>query len=93
MIGEKEYWGQGIGTEVIRVLTEFGFLKQGADMIFGAGIPDYNPRSLRAFQKVGFKIVAKIKERPGSKANYIQDLALTRGEFLEKKEKSNQVDA
>lgn len=93
MIGEKEYWGQGIGTEAIRLLTEFGFLKQGAGMIFGAGIPDYNPRSLRAFQKAGYKIVLKIEERPGSKANYIQDLALTRDEFLEKKEKNSQADA
>ncbi len=25
LIGEKEFWGRGIGTCVIRLLTEFGF--------------------------------------------------------------------
>lgn len=33
MIGEKQYWGQGLGTEVIRLLTEFGFKVERADVI------------------------------------------------------------
>ena len=32
MIGEKQLWGRGIGTEVIRMLTEFGFEKAAALM-------------------------------------------------------------
>lgn len=82
MIGEKQYWGQGIGTEIIRLLTEFGFLKETADIIFGCDIADYNIRSLRAFQKVGYEIVSKAKEIPGSKANYRYDVALTEEKFL-----------
>ena len=82
MIGEKQYWGQGIGTEAIRLLTEFGFLKEAADIIFGCDIADYNIRSLRAFQKVGYEIVSKTKEILGSKANYRYDVALTEEKFL-----------
>jgi len=67
MIGDKKYWGIGVGTEAIRLLTEFGFLKEGVDMIFGCDIADYNIRGLRAFQKVGYEIVAKIKEPSGKK--------------------------
>ena len=34
MIGEKELWGRGYGTEVIGLLVEFGFQKERADAIF-----------------------------------------------------------
>ena len=81
MIGEKSYWGQGIGTEAIRLLTEFGFLEQGADVIHSC-VGDYNVRSWRAFRRVGYQIVERIKEPPGSKAGYEYNLALTREVFL-----------
>src|SRR5262249_35709719 len=54
MIGQKEYWGQGYGTEVIRLLTEFGFEHERADLIFGCDIADYNPGSQKAFEKAGY---------------------------------------
>jgi RimJ/RimL family protein N-acetyltransferase len=82
MIGEKEYWGQGIGTEAIRLLTEFGFVVQRADAIFGCSIADYNRRSRRAFQKVGYKVVSKIRREPKRKVKFDRDLALTRAAFL-----------
>ena len=81
MIGEKSCWGQGIGTEMIRLLTEFGFLEQGADVIHSC-VGDYNVRSWRAFRRVGYQIVERIKEPPGSKADYEYNLALTREVFL-----------
>jgi len=56
MIGEKDLWGRGLGTDVIRTLTKFGFEEENADVIFGCNIADYNPRSLKAFQRVGYEI-------------------------------------
>lgn len=82
-IGAKQYWGKGIGTRVIRLLTEFGFCHEGVDVIYEPGIPDYNVRSLKAFQKVGFKVVSQIKAEPGRKADSLYDLVLTRDEFFE----------
>lgn len=84
MIGEKEYWGQGIGTEVTRMLTEFGFLKEGADMIFACDIADYNIRALRAVQKAGYEIVHKGEST--SKANCTYDAVITSEKFFETKE-------
>jgi len=83
MIGEKEYWGQGIGTEVIRLLTEFGFCQEQADMLFGCDIADYNPRSLRVFQKVGYEIVSTMRETSGRKASLTHDVALSKERFAE----------
>ena len=77
MIGEKEFWGRGFGTDVIRTLTQFGFDEENVDMIFGCGIADYNPRSLRAFEKVGYRIDAEIEEPSGKKARYVYDVVLT----------------
>ena len=77
-IGEKQYWGKGNGTRAIAMLTDFGFSIEKADMIFGC-IEDYNLRSLRAFQKNGYQIHAKIPQ-PDSGVDY--DLCLTREEYL-----------
>lgn len=82
MVGEKQYWGQGIGTEVIRLPTEFEFLREGADIIFGCDIADYNIASLKVFQKTGFKIDVRIEQPPGSKAHYCYDLVLKKEKFL-----------
>ncbi|HHV78308.1 MAG TPA: GNAT family N-acetyltransferase [Firmicutes bacterium] len=54
MIDEKNYWGMGIGSTAIRLLTEFAFISQGVDLIYIPGIADYNTRSMTAFQKTGF---------------------------------------
>lgn len=58
MIGEKDLWGQGLGTDAIRTLTRFGFEQEGADLIFGL-VGHHNPRCLRAFQKAGYEIEAE----------------------------------
>lgn len=82
MIGEKTLWGQGLGSEIIDLLTDFAFLTEKADLVFGCGIADYNPCSLRAFEKSGYQVVEKIKEPDGQKARYSYDVMLTKERFL-----------
>ena len=82
MIGEKALWGRGIGTEAIRLLTEYAFLEQGVDLIYNAEIADYNVRSWKAFQRVGYQVVEEIEQAPGRKAAVGYDLALTKDVFL-----------
>ena len=81
-LGKQQYWGQGIGTKVVRLLTEFGFLKEKIDVIYEPGIADYNARRLKAFEGVGYELISRIKEEPGSKANYTYDLVLTKEKVL-----------
>lgn len=82
IIGEKTYWNQGIGTVVIRLLTTFGFQQSGATLIYIPEVADYNARSRRAFEKVGYQVVQQVAQSPGNKAVYGYDLALTREQFL-----------
>jgi RimJ/RimL family protein N-acetyltransferase len=82
VIGEKACWNKGLGTETIRTLVDFGFGHERADLIFDCDIADYNPRSRRAFEKVGFRMVSKISQAPGEKAKFVYDLVITRDEWI-----------
>lgn len=83
MIGEKDFWGKGIGTVAIKLLTEFGFRDDNADLIFGCNIADYNPRSLRAFQKVGYQLLEKVLLPAASKAEWDYFVYMDREIFAE----------
>ena len=85
MIGEKGFWGQGIGTQAIELLTSFGFEEEGADAIFGCDVADYNPRSIKAFQRVGFEVWNEVRKTHGSKAESCYDLIQTRKKFVKKR--------
>ena len=81
MIGEKDLWGRGYGTRMIRLLTDFGFQRCGADAVLGVGVADYNPRSRRAFEKNGYAVDETISLRPGGKGAVEVDMILTRDEW------------
>lgn len=81
MIGAKEYWGQGLGTDTIRTLTRFGFAEEPAELIFGL-VSDYNTRSRRAFARVGYIVDDAVPEPPGSKTKISYDLVMTRARWL-----------
>ena len=85
MIGEKHMWGQGYGSDTISVLTRFGFEDEGVDLIFACGVADYNPRSRRAFEKIGYTVDQCIENQPGTKARYEYDLILSIGDYLKQK--------
>jgi RimJ/RimL family protein N-acetyltransferase len=80
-IGEKQFWGQGLGTEVIQILSTFAFGEQGADLVFGCNVADYNRASLRALQKAGYTVFARIEQPVGKKGRYRYDLFLTRDDY------------
>lgn len=82
MIGEKSYWGRGIGSTTIAMLASFGLRREHADVIYIPDVADYNVRSLGAFQKAGFHVVRDTLQRPGGKAVRTFDLAVTREEYL-----------
>lgn len=80
-IGEKHLWGQGLGTEMIRLLVAFGFEQEGADIIFGVDVGGHNPRSRRAFEKAGFRVLRAVPEPESTKTTFGYDLILTREEY------------
>jgi RimJ/RimL family protein N-acetyltransferase len=81
VIGEKRYWGQGLGTDTIHTLTRFGFECENADLIFGL-VSGFNERSRRAFARVGYEVDAEVPEPPGMKTTISYDLVITRARWI-----------
>ena len=79
VIGEKDYWNKGIGSEVIGMLTRFGFEDEHADAIFGI-VYGHNPRSRRAFEKNGYTLYQELAS-DSPKADVEWDLMITRETF------------
>ena len=53
MIGEKEMWGHGIGTDAIRLVSEYAFSKLHLHKL-NTGVLLGNKASIKAFRKAGF---------------------------------------
>ena len=83
-IGEKEYWGRGIGTAIVRMLIEYTFCGENADVLhcFSA---DYNLRSQKTLLKHGFVLCGEddVEESLRSKKEY--HYRLTREDFIERR--------
>ena len=55
-IGEKSYWGKGIGTLFIGMLVKYAFEHEQVDVLH-CFCEDYNIRSRRVFEKNGFTLI------------------------------------
>ena len=69
LIGEKDCWDQGYGTEATRLMLDYGFNALGLHNIM-LTVFSNNPRALRAYQKAGFREIGRRREarRVGDRA-------------------------
>lgn len=61
LIGNKEYWGRGIGVEATKLATNFALYSLGVSEI-ELGVIRENKRAIKTFTKSGFKITG-IREK------------------------------
>jgi aminoglycoside 6'-N-acetyltransferase len=62
LIGEEDAVGRGLGPEVLRAfISEVVFAKEGTHSVV-AGVEAANRRSLRAFEKAGFRVAFDYEE-------------------------------
>jgi len=54
IIGDKEAWGKGYGTQAILLLLDYAFGYLGFHRV-SVGVVGFNERALRFYEKVGFK--------------------------------------
>ncbi|MEO6349472.1 MAG: GNAT family protein [Candidatus Limnocylindrales bacterium] len=52
-IGEKSLWGQGLGTDAMNALLDFGFGQLRLERLW-LEVYDYNTRARRSYEKCGF---------------------------------------
>ncbi len=70
IIGLKEYWGKGIATKAIKMVTNYGFDALNLHKIF-AGAYSMNVGSIKAFQKCGYNIAYIKKDEVFFENNYV----------------------
>jgi RimJ/RimL family protein N-acetyltransferase len=80
-IGEKDYWNKGIGTAFVRMLVDYAFNGEYADVLHCL-IGDYNTRSRRVWEKNGFSLVFVKEDKNSKKTKYEYQYALTKEQFI-----------
>ena len=58
MIGEKDSWGKGYGTEATRLTLDYGFSCLGLNSIM-LRVFSFNERALRTYLPVGFREIGR----------------------------------
>jgi len=83
MIGNKEFWGKGYGTEAIRLVLDYAFKRLNLHKVI-AGIAAVHQASIKAFQKAGFKIEGRVESQFFFEGEYYDSLYLgiTKEHFL-----------
>ena len=61
MIGDKESWGKGYGTEVARLVLEYGFTCLGLHNI-NLWVFATHERGIRAYQRAGFRMAGRWRQ-------------------------------
>ncbi len=61
LIGEKDCWGKGYGTETTRLMLDYGFSVLSLHNITLETYA-YNERAVKAYQRAGFQIVGRRRE-------------------------------
>ncbi|HAJ95971.1 MAG TPA: hypothetical protein DCP02_07040 [Actinobacteria bacterium] len=80
IIGEKEYWGKGFGTDSIRILVNFALKELSLSRIW-LNVYTYNHRAIKAYGKCSFKQIKVLKRNHLYNGKYWDTLIM---EYMEK---------
>jgi RimJ/RimL family protein N-acetyltransferase len=69
IIGNKEYWSKGYGTEAIKILLHHAFNQMNLYKIY-LQVFEFNQRGIRCYEKCGFKKEGKLRKNYFYQAKY-----------------------
>jgi len=69
----KKYWGQGIMTEAVKLVTKYGFEKLGLRRIYAFTFP-LNKASAGVLKNAGFKYEGKLRKHVKKGNKFLDDL-------------------
>lgn len=75
MIGDKNYWGKGHGTEVTRLMVGYAFETLNLNRV-GLHVFEYNERGRRAYEKVGFRVEGRLRQEHFREGRYWDTLVM-----------------
>lgn len=74
-IGEKSYWGQGLGTDVLKTVLKYCFKKLKLNRV-ELGVFSFNPRGIRCYEKCGFKKEGVKKQAIKKNGKFINEIIM-----------------
>lgn len=60
-IGERDLWGKGYGTDMMKLCQQYVFAELGLERL-SLGLLEYNPRALRSYEKAGFRMEGRTRQ-------------------------------
>lgn len=75
MIGDKEYWGKGYGSDALKVLIKFIFEEVNMNKI-KLNVFSFNNRAIACYKKVGFKEEGILKKEIYRNGKYYDEIIM-----------------
>ncbi len=72
-LGEREYWGNGYGTDAMRLMLRYAFNELNLRRV-GLLVFEYNARAIRSYQKAGFTLEGRVRgamQRDGQRWDFL----------------------
>lgn len=82
-LGERKFWGNGYGTDAMRVMMRYAFNELNLRRL-GLIVFEYNSRAIRSYEKVGFIHEGRVRDamlRDGKRWDYLF-MGILRDEWL-----------
>ncbi len=59
--GDRDFWGKGYGTDMMKVGLRYAFLELGVQRV-SLALHSYNTRALRSYEKSGFRLEGRTRQ-------------------------------
>lgn len=69
IIGDKNAWGKGHGTEATRLIVDYGFATLNLHRIW-LHVYEYNPRAIHTYEKLGFRYEGVLRQENFREGRY-----------------------
>lgn len=60
-IGDRDFWGKGYGTDMMKLCLQYAFMELNMQRV-SLGLHEYNPRALRSYEKAGFRLEGRTRQ-------------------------------
>ena len=75
LIGDKQKWGKGLGTEAMRLMCNHAFHEFNMRRV-ELSVFDFNERGIKSYLKLGFKEEGRMKERRYKSGRYADEILM-----------------
>ena len=70
LIGDKQYWGQGYGTDAMRLMLRHAFNHLNLNRVY-LNVYETNLRGIRCYEKCGYKLEGRMRQAQFLNGKYI----------------------